>query len=112
MKSGYLKIAAAILLGAGIAMSGAAKAANYSVSTTGGHFEPAALNIAVGDTVTFVSAGNKGPAIYSLSPAKSFAFSTPNESEILRFNEPGTVTVRAAGQPDAPQLTINIRSGS
>lgn len=114
MKSGYLKIAAAIVFGVGVVMSGAVGAANYAVSTKDGNFEPAALNIAVGDTVTFVTADYQGPAIYSLSPAKVFALSDRSlrENETLRFNEPGTVKVRAVGQTDSGELTINIRSGS
>ncbi|MBT3170305.1 MAG: hypothetical protein HOM52_09835 [Rhodospirillaceae bacterium] len=114
MKSGYLRATAAIVFGVGVVMSGAVGAANYSVSTKGGNFEPVALNIAVGDTVTFVTADYQGPAIYSLSPAKVFSLSdrSSSGSETLRFNEPGTVKVRAAGQTNSGELTIKIRSGS
>jgi plastocyanin len=102
-----------MLLGAGLSFAGAAEAANYSVSTTGKSFEPMSLNITVGDIVTFVTKDYLGQAIYSLSPAKVFSLSnrTFSESETVRFNEPGTVKVRAAGQIGSTELTINIRSG-
>jgi hypothetical protein len=36
----------------------------------------------------------------------------PIKRKTLRFNEPGTVKVRGAGQSGGQELTINIHSGS
>ena len=35
-----------------------------------------------------------------------------NQAQNMRFNEPGTVKVRVAGQTGGQELTINIHSGS
>ena len=110
----FSRLSAALLVGIGLCFAGTAGAPNFVVQTEGETFEPAALSIKVGDTVTFTTTDFKGNSIYSLSPAKIFSLPIrrSGDSDTLRFNEPGIVKVRAAGDVDSAMLRIDVKPSS
>ena len=90
------------LLIIGLAVSGAAYAAEHVVEQKGKAFTVKQIKVKVGDTVDFKNADPFNHNVFSLSDAKTFDLGSYAQggSKKVTFDKPGTVEVECAIHPE------------
>jgi plastocyanin len=97
-------------LGALVAAAGIALAADYNVVQRNQEFSVRAIEVRVGDRITFVNGDNVTHNVYSETKGMEFEIELqpPGRSDTVTFPRPGTVDVRCAIH-SAMKLRVDVK---
>ena len=97
-------------LGALVAAAGIALAADYNVVQRNQEFSVRAIEVRVGDRITFVNGDNVTHNVYSETKGMEFEIELqpPGRSDTVTFARPGTVDVRCAIH-SAMKLRVDVK---